>query len=436
MTPIDHLQAMLRIPTVSRPDMLEEDWAPFDDFLELLPRLFPALFAVAEVTPLGHTLLLRWPGIAPGPAHAVIAHYDVVPAGGEAWTHGPFSGEVAAGQVWGRGAIDDKGRLAAVLEAVEELAARGHVPRVDLYLAVDHDEETAGSGARAVAAELARRSVRLAAVFDEGEGIISGAFPGISKPTAMIGVAEKGFVNVILTVVERSGHSSVPPRFPATVRLARAVTRVDARAPRPLVTPAVAATLRVLAAHATEPRSRRLYRRALRLPRLAAGRLATEAAELAPLLQTTQVVTQLSGSAAHNTLAERATATVNARILPGENVAALVERITRAVGDTQVIITTELASEPSGVSATAGPAWGALIAALGAAEPEAIPVPFVLPGATDSRHLAAVAETVYRFAPMMITTAQRPGLHGSDERIDVDAWQRSVRFYTELLSRL
>ena len=232
---VERFRALLRIPTMSRNDVETTDWAAFDRFADTLPDLYPALHAALERERHGHALLYRWPGTGEGDGAPTVlmGHYDVVPATDEGWTHPPFAAELTGSGdgrlLWGRGTLDDKGAVVAILEAVEALVAEGFAPASDVYLSFGHDEETVGSGAQALVAVLRDRGVRPGFVLDEGGAVVERIFPGVTKPIAVVGVSEKGITSVRLTVEQHGGHASTPPKTTATVRLARAITRVNAK---------------------------------------------------------------------------------------------------------------------------------------------------------------------------------------------------------------
>jgi acetylornithine deacetylase/succinyl-diaminopimelate desuccinylase-like protein len=144
-----------------------------------------------------------------------MAHQDVVPVapGTERdWSVEPFSGQVKDGYVCGRGAWDDRGNLMAQMEAMEMLVASGYKPERTVYIAFGADEEAGGSrGAARIAALLKERQVRLGFVIDEGLLITDGIIKGLTQPAALIGVAEKGYLSVVLKVSATPGHASMPP---------------------------------------------------------------------------------------------------------------------------------------------------------------------------------------------------------------------------------
>ena len=438
MTPVERFQRLLRIPTVSHPDESLVDWARFDEFVDALRELYPRThetLAVERVA--GHSLLYRWAGREPGDPVVLMAHMDVVPAVPDEWDRPPFAAEIVGegseARIHARGTIDNKGALVAILEAVEQLVTEGFEPQHDVHLAFGHNEEVDGDGARSMAARLAERGVRPWLVLDEGGAVVEGVLPGLRAPAAMIGVAERGTAAVTLTATEAGGHSSTPPRFPATARLARAIGRVHRRPfPTHLARP-VRAMLATLAPHVDGPLGT-----ALRHPRLTGPVLRRALPALGPelnaLVRTTAVVTQLSGSAADNVLATAPSATLDLRLLTGDTVAGALERLRRVVADDGVRVELRDGTDPSPVSPWRGPRWmrlaRAVVEALGA---DVVPTPYLQLAASDSRFFAGISDHVYRFTPFLITEEEREALHAADERIGVETWLRGIGFYRALL---
>jgi carboxypeptidase PM20D1 len=434
---------LLRIPTVSRIAVEETDWAAFDDFAAALPALYPLLHDTLEREHHGdggHALLYRWRGVDGGAAPAVLlAHYDVVPATAEGWEHPPFAAELTGSGddrlLWARGTLDDKGAVVAVLEAVEGLLADGFTPEHDVYLSFGHDEETAGSGARAIVTGLQERGVHPAIVVDEGGAVVEKIFPGVRKPIAVVGVTEKGITTVRLTVEQQGGHASTPPRMTATVRLARAITRLNAHPFPARLTETDLRMVETLGAHASGP-LRLVFTRARRLQPLLRAVFARLSDETRAIVRTTTAVTQLRGSLAANALPETAEAVVNVRIAVGSSVAETLDHIRKAIHDRHVRIETVDANEPSPVSPTTGPHWERLAAAIGAVHPDAVVTPYIMLGASDSRHFTTICHAVYRFTPFEMSAEERGTLHARNERIRVATWLRGIRFYETLLRSL
>ncbi|MDF2046683.1 M20/M25/M40 family metallo-hydrolase [Microbacterium sp. Kw_RZR3] len=438
MTPVERFRELLRIPTVSRADPAEVDTARFDEFHAALERLYPLTHARLEREVVaGHSLLYRWAGETADAPLVLLAHQDVVPVDGQEWRHPPFDavidGDGAERAIYARGAIDDKGALVAILEAVEEALSEGVTPRTDVWLAFGHDEETHGSGARAIAALLAERGIRPALVLDEGGAAVEGALPGVAAPTAMIGVAERGVATFDLVTREAGGHASTPPRLPATARLARAIDRLRRR-PFPLrLADPVRAMLGTAAAHATEP-LRTLFRRTTMSAPLVTAAFSLLGPETNALVRTTAVVTRLEGAAGENVLATTARASVNVRLLPGDTLSDVAIHLRRVVADPFVDIELRQGGEASPVSPWQGEEWrrvaSAVVATLG---DDVVPLPYLQLGASDSRFYTGLTANVYRFAPFHLTRSERDALHAPDERIRVGSWLRGIRFYRALL---
>ncbi|NCU20914.1 M20/M25/M40 family metallo-hydrolase, partial [Candidatus Falkowbacteria bacterium] len=203
------LSALVQCRTISHADPAQNDEAEFTRLRALLPELFPQVHAACQVETIGDRgILYRWKGRGDGAPLILTAHYDVVPVDADQWTFPPFSGDIAEGVIHGRGTLDTKCTLSAILTAAETLLAQGYAPERDLYFCFAGDEEVLGHGAREMAAELDKRGVRPLMVLDEGGAIVENVFPGVAKPCALIGAAEKGSVNYRLRSQSRGGHSS------------------------------------------------------------------------------------------------------------------------------------------------------------------------------------------------------------------------------------
>lgn len=437
---VERFRELLAIPTISRMNDEGVDWERFDEFIATLARTYPLTHGALTVDRVGgHGLLLRWKGIGDGAASCLMAHYDVVAATDEGWEHPPF-GAVVTGEgedrvLWGRGSIDDKGAVIAILEAVEMLVAEGYTPAADLYLFFGCNEETTGTAAEAAVEELLRRGIRLRMVVDEGGAIVENAFPGVSVPLALVGVSEKGAALVSLTVEQQGGHASTPPKLTATARLARAILRLN-NTPFPAsLNEATLGMFRAIAPLATGALGFAARNLAISKPVLLRV-LQGMSDETRAMTATTQAVTMLEAGQAANALAERATAIINVRVAIGSSLEEAVEHIRSAVHDDAVTVTIEAAGEPSPVSPTTGAEWELLAGALAESQPEAVMVPYPQTGATDSRHFTGLTPAVYRFTPFELSKAERDALHAKNERIRVATWLRGIDFYRALARRL
>jgi carboxypeptidase PM20D1 len=434
----ERLSRLVAVPTVSaeRDELGSE---PFEDLVALLARSYPLVHERLEFERIGESgLVYRWPGADADAAPVVLmAHWDVVPVTGQEseWTHPPFGGVIAGGFVHGRGTLDDKGALCALLEAVENLLAEGHAPAREVWLCLGGDEETYGEAARGIAETLSGRGVRPWLVLDEGGAVSDLPLPGLSGWFAMIGLAEKGVMAVELTATAEGGHASAPTGMTAVGRISQAVARLNRNPFRPRLPRTVAAMLIRLAEHAA-PGYAQAYRAAAAVPWLTARLLAFAGHEAAALARTTVAATMVAGGSAANVLPSQASAVVNVRVNIGETTAGVVGRIRRAIADPDVQVRAIEASEPSAESSADTAQFALLARAVDAAYPGVPAIPYLVTGATDARHWHRLGTNVYRFAPLSMDAAQRASIHGVDERVGIDALVRGERCYRALLQGL
>lgn len=435
------LREVLRLHTVASDDPDRTDPAPFVELHAVLRRHFPRVHEAGEVVDVPpHGLLIRVPADPGSPTCdadpvVLMAHMDVVPIGDESlWTHPPLAAEVVDGMIWGRGTLDDKGQLVAVMAAVESLLAEGLAPARDVWLSFGSDEEVMGTCALAAVELLRERGVRPWFVLDEGGAVASDAFPGVTRPLGVVGVSEKGVLSLRLTASGRGGHASRPAKGGPAARIAAAITRLE-RHPFPAhVSPATLEMLGRLVPHL--PRALRpVVARAERAPSLLARVLVAAGPEAAALARTTVAVTTLSGSPAINVSPTSVVAGLNLRIAVGETTATATERIRRVVGRTIDVEVAE-AHEPSPLSPTDDPAFALLERTVTTVFPEAVPVPYVMYAATDARHFTTICPRVYRFAPFRMSAEQRESIHSYDERLGVQDFLDGVRWYRTLLDGL
>ncbi len=434
----EHLAGALRIRTVST-EAGPPPAADLDELRAYLERTFPHAFGgLARVPVEGQGLLLRWAGSDPGLAPLLLlAHQDTVPVPEEDvahWQQPPYGGAVAAGYVWGRGALDDKGSLVAILEAVDRLAAAGKAPRRTVLLAFGDDEEIGGEqGAARLAAALGRQAIHADLVLDEGSAVTEGIVPGISAPVALVAVAEKGFATVDLEVDAPGGHSSMPPRETAIGILARAVSRLE-RHPMPV---RLCAPQRAMLEHLAPELGfgRRLLLANLWLTEPLVVRALSATPVGSASVRTTTAATMLRAGVKENVLADRAQATVNFRILPGDSVAGVVAHVEETVGDPRVHVKLrrEFASEPSPVAPLDDEHYGMLRRTIAEVFPGVLVAPTLTLGATDARRYLPISANVYRFSPVRLRSADLERIHGRDERIGVAAVGEMVRFYERLI---
>lgn len=433
----ERLAAALRCVTVSTDDPADIDDAAFERLGAHLEQSFPRVHAELDCERFGHSRLYRWPGVEPDRVAAILlAHQDVVPVDDpQRWTHPPFAGVVDDEFVWGRGAIDDKSRLLAILEAVEAALAAGIRPRHTIFLAFGHDEEVFGdTGAMHMAQRLRDQGVFADLLLDEGGMVTTGVADRIEPPVATIMLGEKGYATVRLSVTEVGGHSSMPGRQTAVGRIARAVARVQDH-PMPLrMTPVTADMLARLRTVLPTPRRQLLRLADLVAPlvtRVMAARPQTEA-----LVRTTTAPTVIRGGVKSNVLPQHAEAFVNFRILPGDSVDSVLAHCRKVVRDNGVRIEPAgVCSEPT-VNATPGAAFDMIAAITRAIVADAVITTGIVPGATDSRHYHDLAETRCNFAPIVLGERDLASIHGTDERLSRVNYARLIEFNRRLFIEL
>jgi carboxypeptidase PM20D1 len=432
----EHLSLAVQIPTVRHQDRAEDIDDEWTRLHGLLRAAYPAAHAAMTVDELAsRTLVYTWPGSDPALAPIVLmAHQDVVPVtpGTEAsWTHPPFSGGVADGVVWGRGAIDDKGSLIGIFEAIETLAKQGFRPRRTVIVVSGGDEEVLGQGAPAAAALLKSRGIRAEFVLDEGLVVLTDN-PLAGGKLAVIGTAEKGYATLRVTAKAIGGHSSAPPPDGGgVVTLAKAVTAIAGN-PFPMHFQGPGAEMIKTVA----PRAGFAVRMAVANEWLMRGLLTSQVGAApagAALLHTTIAPTMLKGSPKENVLPQDATAWINYRIAPGDTSATVMARAKAAVGKLPVTLAwNSPPNEPSPVSSTSSWGWKVL-AATAAAVADAPVAPSLVTAGTDSRYLTGVAKDVYRFAPIELGLKDTEMIHGTNEHMTLKNLEKMVQFYARLI---
>ncbi len=434
------LSRSLAFQTVSRPGTEQADHGEFERFHAFLEQEFPAVHRHLQRQKIGvSSLLYRWSGSRPDLRPIVLlAHQDVVAvdeATREQWQHPPFSGVVADGFVWGRGARDFKPGLMAILESVEWLLGRGFQPERTVYLAFGDDEEVRGfAGAARIAEHLHSAGVEAELVLDEGGGVTMGMVGGIDpqRHVALVSVAEKGYLTVELQVEGPGGHSSSPGRENPVVTLSNAVSRLE-RSPFPArLREPVTGMLKVLGPEMSAPR--RLAFANLWLTGALVTRSMLASPEAASMLRTTVAFTRFESGVQENVIPTRARAVANLRLLPGCTVAEALRHLAESIDDPRVKVTVLGRSwEAPAVAPHDTSAYQVVESAIEATFPDALVVPSITSGATDARHYASLTGNLYRFAPSVSTREFSGNGHAVDERLPVDNYRNYLDFYTTFI---
>lgn len=436
-----HLAEAVRFPTVSLASGGPIDTAAFLGLHQYLQATFPRVHAsLTREVVAGLSLIYTWPGSDSSLAPVVLmGHVDVVPVPEpnlRDWEHAPFSGDTASGFVWGRGAIDDKSTVIAVLEAVEGLLRTGHTPKRTIYLTFGHDEEVGGRyGARLIVDQLVARGVKPALVLDEGGFMGARMIPGIEQVAAIVGIAEKGYVSLRLTATAEGGHSSMPTDRTAVGALSRAVARLEAN---PFPASLDGPTRGMIEAMAPYQSFReRLVSGNLWITAPILTRVLQSNAMGAALLHTTIAPTMLSAGIKDNVLPPEASAVVNFRIRPGETVTTVMARVAQVVADSGVRVERldSIGVDPSQVSSVRDPAYTLIARAIGGMTPGTpVPViPYLVMGGTDAKYWGPHSNRVYRFLPIPLGDGDRARVHGVNERVATRDFAASVGFFMRLI---
>ena len=437
----------VRLHTIASRDDPQRNADQFQALHALLAQQFPKVHAQLQREVVGGlSLLYTWKGANPQARPIMLmAHQDVVPVapGTEGdWQVPPFSGAVKDGFVWGRGSWDDKGNLLSQLEAVEMLLASGYQPPRTIYLAYGADEEVAGlRGAARIAALLQERGVQLDFVLDEGLLVLEGLMPGIAQPTALIGVAEKGYMSVVLKVSATPGHSSMPPPqgTSAIAMVSAALQRLEDRQ--------LPAGIRGVAGEMFDtlaPEMGGFSRVALSNLWLFGPMVQKQlegAASTNAMLRTTTALTVVHAGNQENVLPGGAEATVNFRLLPGDTKEAVLAHMHSHVADAAPGGKFELMALPGAVDAskvapTDSVQYRTLNQTIREVFPDALVAPGLMVGGTDSIHYGAISDHIFKFSPIRANGEDLKRFHGTNERLSVQNYADAIRFYHRLIPQL
>ena len=428
------LQQLVQCKTVSYYDRTLEDDAEFERLIALLPTLYPRVHQTCSLERLpDRALLYCWKGKNHSEPAVMMAHYDVVPVEESAWQKPPFSGVIEDGVLWGRGTLDTKVTMNAVLSAAEHLIAAGFVPENDIYFAFSGGEEINGNGARNIVDRFKEQGIVPDLVIDEGGGVVENVFPGVKKPCALIGIAEKGMLNLTLSIESNGGHASAPKPHTPIGHLSRAVCCVEDH-PFPMhTTKPVKEMFDVLGRHSSF-----LFRvifANLWLFGWVLKPICAKGGDLNALFRTTVAFTQSEGSNAPNVIPPKASVTANLRLNPADSVQSAVDRITRLVDNEEIKPILGHRVEPSRISETDCAAYDKVATAALATWQGSIAAPYLMMQCSDSRHWGEISDRVYRFSAMDLTAEERRTIHGHNERIRLDCLKRSVEFYIRLMQQ-
>ena len=421
---------MIRCETVSSYENTDQD--KFIRFRALLKELFPTVFSVCELHEFRDGIVLHWKGTGSEQKPVMFMnHHDVVEAHGE-WQHGPFSADLSDGKIWGRGTLDDKGGLWAMLQAGEELALEGFAPQRDFWFVSTSTEELSGEGAREIAGWFRDQHIRFEMSFDEGGMILQDPIKGAHGTFAMIGMGEKGCADLKFTAVSDGGHASTPPKDTPLVRLGRFMAAVDRNNPFPSrLNDTTDEMFRRIAPYMGK--TGRILENAQKVPALLEQAGPMISPFVGAFFRTTLAFTMAKGSDGRNVIPREAWVIGNMRYSHHEGRDKAIERIRRIAKRYGVETEVLDPGDPSGITDYRGEAFRKTEEALKAVFPDVIPVPYILTGASDSRLFDKVSDQCIRFLPFLISDEQLSSIHGINENLDVDTLVPAVDFYKHLM---
>ncbi len=462
------LRELVKFKTISYRDPSLEDDAEFEGLINALPRLYPHVFEKCEFLRLpNRALLFKWSGGEPPQAdgadseqshssfrtphsefddshsahenndEAVVfmSHYDVVPVNESDWEKPPFDGIIENGELWGRGTLDTKVTMNASLFALDTLIARGYTPSRDIYLAYSGNEEINGEGAPTIIKYFEENNIKIGLVLDEGGAVCENVFPGVKVPCGMIGIAEKGMLDLEYKIKSNGGHASSPKPRSTVGYLADACHEVETHPFKMKMSDPVSRMFNTLGRRSTF-----LYRMIFSnwwafgwvvnlLGKKSGG-------ELNALIRTTVAFTQMKGSSASNVMPPEASLVSNIRLNPNDTVDGAVERIRRTIKNDNIELNVLYGVNPSRISRVDCDEYRAVENAVASTWKGAVVTPYLMVQCSDSRHYGRISDRVYRFSAMEMTLAERRSIHGNNERIRLSSIAKSCEFYLNLIQNI
>lgn len=424
---------LIQVKTISLPDD-SDALEPFDQLHLVIDELFPLCHQQLEKTVLHGVLIYRWKGKdSKAMPILLMGHQDVVPADPEGWSQPPFSGNINEGKLWGRGTLDDKCNIFCEMSAVENLLKQGFVPPCDVYLQYSVNEETSGHGAESAVNWFKERNIRFAAVWDEGGAVIDKAMAGMDRPYAVIGITEKGYIDLKITARGAGGHSSAPKSVTAVTRLADFMHEVDHAQPfKREFTPQVSAMFTNMAPSFGFGMRLLLGNLWLFNPLLTVV-MPKINAQAGALLGTTCTFTMMKGSDATNVIPTEAYVIANLRTGFTEGVDASVAKLQKIADKYDLSLEILSSREASPVTPQDSNVFKYLQQCIADCYPDCGCSPYVMTGGTDSRHYSCISDNVLKFYPIRITSAQLGSMHNINECIDLTSCSDAIDFYQYFL---
>ncbi len=434
---IERLQKLICFKTVSYRDSSLEDDGEFKGLLSALPELYPNVFRVCEYSELADRgVLFKWSGKCEGDPAVLMAHYDVVPVNEDAWDKPAFEGIIEGGVLWGRGSLDTKVTFNGVLSAAEHLIAEGFTPEYDIYFAFSGGEEVNGRGAVNIVDYFEQKGIVPSMVVDEGGAVVENVFPGVKAPCGLIGIAEKGMMDVRYTAKSQGGHASAPKPNSPLARLSKACAKIEKNPFKYHITKPVAELFDTLGRHSSFVFKIVFANLGIFKGLIDEFMCKKLGGEINALMRTTVAFTQCEGSTASNVIPPKASMVSNIRLNPEDNMESALEYLKGVVKDENVEITALHGMNPSRISRTDCEAYDKVASAVASTWKGCIVSPYLMVQCSDSRHWGRISDKVYRFSAMDLTSEERATIHGNNERVRLECANRAVEFYIRLMKSL
>lgn len=436
---VSRFQEIIKVKTVSAKDS-NFDKEEFAKFLPLLKKLYPDAFSVLEAELVNEFgILLRWKGKTASNPMVLMAHHDVVSDEGQEWEHPAFAAEIHDGYVWGRGTIDTKCIIGAILEGINNLVKEGFVPERDIYFASSNAEEVAGDTMPKIVDVFVERGIQPGFVLDEGGAIMSNLPMGIKTPFAMIALSEKGWATLKLTAkAKNASHgakaTSAGDKVSAPVKLIRALNKIDASPSKATITPALEGMLQSFAPYVSGPLNKVFENVAYLKPII---KKAMESnADTAAMIRSAIIINGYEATpTSTGATPETATAKIKVRIAPQDTLSEIVDHIKKVVGK-EITVEVLECSEPPAISDFKTQAFDYIKETVQKVFPDVGVSPFILNAGTDSRHFAKICDKIYRFGAFRLNDDLFSTVHSANERIPVEDYLKMIEFYTELMKNL
>ena len=432
---IKHMTEAIQIATETPNDAFEYDSAVFYSYRKLIEKNYPLVHQQLSRTVIdSFNYIYKWQGTDTTKLPMVLmAHYDVVPVEASAiklWHAKPYGGEVKDNYIWGRGVLDDKSSMISLLEATEAQLKAGFIPSQTIYLCFGADEESNGRGAAAMVKYFESKKQRFDMVVDEGGEISTEDNKNIRQPIASVGVGEKGYVTLVLSVQRAGGHSSIPEKSSSIGILSKALHTIEENQIPTRITPPIKAYLERISSYNSNFFEKMQLSNLWLFEKWVLHNMTQNRSSNA-LVRTTLVPTVVNSGVRDNVIPTFATAMVNSRILPGETPNTVKAYVEKIVNDTNVKISIypNYETMPSTTTEINSAAFKRVESAIHAVVKDVLVAPMLMVGATDSRNYRTLSDGVINFTPL--TDAK--GYHGIDERMLISDYEKCFNYYTFLI---